>query len=492
MSANNTEKLRLATKIGYGAGDIFGSGAMTIIGFYYLYFLTDVVRISPALAGMAFLISKIWDAVSDPLMGMISDRTRTRFGRRRPYFLAGIFLIAVSFFVMWFPVSFPLEIHRFIYVLAAYLFFSTVITMVMIPYNALASELTVDYNERTSLATYRMIFSGIAGIIGAVVPLEIVKSFDDTRTGYMVMAIVFGLMCALPFIATFLSTFERSEFQREIARQNFSETLRHTFIEPFRVRSFRNVLMMYVFSFLAIDSLMATLIYFMTYYVGKPDMMTPLLGVCFVTQIIFIPVFDLLSKKTSKRNSFITSALIWLATFGYSFIMGPESPATVLFIYVFVVGIGLGGIQVMVFAMFPDIPDIDELKTGERREGVYSGLFTFVRKVSSALAIFIISNSIQIAGYSPPLEQTVDGVKKIVQQAQTAEFLLLLRLIFAFIPAIFLVIAIYNCVRYPLSPEIHTRLRELLSRRKSGGAIASDREAELELKKMLIGKKIDG
>jgi MFS family permease len=102
---NSSEKLSLSTKLGYGAGDLFGGGAMTIIGFYYLYFLTDIVKISPALAGIAFLVSKIWDAVSDPLMGMISDRTRTRFGRRRPYFLAGIILIFIAFFLMWFPVS---------------------------------------------------------------------------------------------------------------------------------------------------------------------------------------------------------------------------------------------------------------------------------------------------------------------------------------------------------------------------------------------------
>ncbi|MCP4749377.1 MAG: hypothetical protein GY866_00655 [Proteobacteria bacterium] len=124
-------KLSLGIKIGFGVGDIYGGGAMVIIGFFYLYFLTDILLIAPALAGTVFLVSKIWDAVSDPIMGIISDRTRTRFGRRRPYFLIGMLLIFLSFFMMWYPVDFSLEIHRFTYVVVAYVFFSTAYTIIM-------------------------------------------------------------------------------------------------------------------------------------------------------------------------------------------------------------------------------------------------------------------------------------------------------------------------------------------------------------------------
>ena len=134
MTAGQNEKLKLSTKLGFGAGDIFGGGSLMIIGFFYLFFLTDVVRISPALAGTVFLISKAWDAVSDPLMGIISDRTRTRFGRRRPYFLIGIVLIFTSFFMMWYPVGFESEMARFASVAVAYVFFSTAYTITMIPY----------------------------------------------------------------------------------------------------------------------------------------------------------------------------------------------------------------------------------------------------------------------------------------------------------------------------------------------------------------------
>ena len=234
------ESSAVKTKIGFGVGDIFGGGSMMIIGFYYLYFLTDVVLLSPALAGIAILVSKAWDAVTDPIMGVISDRTRTRFGRRRPYFLAGIVLIFLSFFAMWYPVDFTKEMHRFIYILVAYVFFSTVITMVMIPYNALVPELTPDYNERTSLTSFRIFFSGLSSLVCAVVPWEIVKAFKpNIDTGFIVMATAFGLFFALPFIATFLTTRERPEFQQDA--MPFS--LKRTFIEPFKTPTFVSVLL---------------------------------------------------------------------------------------------------------------------------------------------------------------------------------------------------------------------------------------------------------
>ena len=136
---NNAEKLSLSTKIGFGMGDIYGGGAMMFIGIYYLYFLTDIIKLNPSLAGIVILISKIWDAVNDPIMGVITDRTRTKLGRRRPYLLAGIIFIFISYFLLWYPVSFQSELGRFIFVLLAYIFFDTVLTMVMVPYIALAS-----------------------------------------------------------------------------------------------------------------------------------------------------------------------------------------------------------------------------------------------------------------------------------------------------------------------------------------------------------------
>ena len=233
----------MGTKLGFGAGDIFGGGSLVIISIFYLYFLTDVLLISPALAGTVFLISRMWDALIDPPIGIISDRTRTRFGRRRPYFLAGVVLIFASFVMMWFPVAFESEMHRFLYVLGTYIFFCTCYSITMIPYFSLASELTTDYNERTSLTSYRMVFSMASSLTCAVVPLTVVdyvKGIYDLRTGYIVMAFIFGLVFSLPFLATFFATRERPEFQKKPESFNVKEMI----IVPFKTPTFLNYLLL--------------------------------------------------------------------------------------------------------------------------------------------------------------------------------------------------------------------------------------------------------
>lgn len=124
-----SEKLSLWQKVGYGLGDIYGGGSGVVISFYYLVFLTDVVRINPALAGTVILISKVYDSITDPFEGLLADRTRTRLGRRRPYLLAGIPLVFLSFFALFYPIDLAQETQRFIFVICSYLFFSTIVSI---------------------------------------------------------------------------------------------------------------------------------------------------------------------------------------------------------------------------------------------------------------------------------------------------------------------------------------------------------------------------
>ncbi len=457
-------KLSLKTKIGFGAGDIFGGGSMIIVGFFYLYFLTDILLIDPRLAGIIFLISKGWDAISDPIMGTISDRTRTRWGRRRPYFLIGSGLVFLSFTMMWYPVAFEAEMARFAYVLAAYLFFSTAYTIVMIPYFALPSELTTDYHERTALSTVRMFFSSASSLFCAVVPLEIVKLFPDQRSGYVVMAITFGLIFSLPLLSVFFFTRERPEFQTESEPFRFKKQ----FIEPFKTPTFVNFLLMYLFTMATMDIIMSIMMYFMTYYIGRESEANFVLGALLIMQMVALLIFSFMSGRIGKKNAYALAAVWWLMIMLFSFLLKPGQHPAFIYIFAGLVGLGSGGMAVMVYSMMPDVPDVDELYSGKRQEGVYSGLMTFCRKLSSALGIFLVSQVIAGAGFIKPIEKTVDGVVILIKQPQTEQFIHILRLFFAIIPVIALILCIGLAIRYRLTPSVHNRMNALLTARRNG------------------------
>lgn len=480
-----SEKLSLKTKIAYGLGDLYGGGAFIIIGTYYLYFLTDILRINPALAGTVIMVSKIWDAVTDPIMGVISDRTRTRFGRRRVYFLAGIPFIFLSFFLMWYPVSFASEIQRFIYAVLTYMFFTTVATMVMVPYNALAPELTIDYNERISLTSFRMLFSMISSIFCAILPLEIVKRFDSPLKGYTAMASFFGVFFAVPFIFTFALTFERPDFWKKQSKFSFKET----FIEPFKNRSFVYVLLMYLFSFLTMDVIMSILIYFMTYYLNKGHITNLTLGTLLIAEVLVIPFWSAVGRRLGKKTAFIFGLLIWIIVMLFSFAITPNSPTFVAFLFAAAVGIGTSAVIIMIYSIFADVPDIDELESGQRREGIFSGLFTFMRKMSSAVGIFLISNIVAAAGYVPPREEIIDGVKRIIQQPQSQTFIMILRFVFALLPIGLLLLSLFFTLKYPLTKSIHDRLKQILELKRKNEKLSQElRAEELYLKRILLGK----
>ncbi len=476
-----TEKLTLWRKIGYGLGDIYGGGSGVVISFYYLIFLTDVVRLPPALAGTVILISKIYDAITDPLEGVLADRTRTRLGRRRPYLLAGIPLIFLSFFALFYPYAMASVTARFAAVVLSYLFFSTVVSIVMLNYNALHAEITLDYHERATLSSVRIFFSTVASILSALLPMEIVKAFPDVYQGYIAMGLAFGTLYALPFIATVAAVRERPEFQRPPEPFQW----RRTFLDPFRNRTFVYSLLMYLFAFVAIDTVSTLVAYVVKYYLQRGGELSFINGTLLVAQVISLPFYVAISRRIGKSRCYIIGLAIWAGMMLVSLLLAPGQAPFWVYLFAAIVGLGTGGIVVMMYAIFPDIPDVDELVSGERREGIYSALVTFIRKVSSALGIFLVSNIIGWAGYVPPIHETVGGVTRLIEQTQSAGFLLTLRLTFAFLPVILLTGAALFAFRFPLTPALHWRLKEYLDAVRRG---APPPEDGAELRRILVGQ----
>ena len=223
----------------------------------------------------------------------------------------------------------------------------------------------------------------------------------------IIMGLIFGAFFALPFIATFLTARERSEFQKPPEKFSF----RDAFIEPFKVRTFVLALLTYVFAFIAIDAIGSIVVYFMKYYLLRGDEANYVAGTLLISQVISLPLFVYISRRTSKRTGFMIGEAIFMTTMLFSFLVTPQAPFLSPYILAALVGLGTGGMYVMIYAIFPDIPDVDELRTGERREGIFGALITLMRKMSGAIGIFIVSNLLAATGYVRPVEQVVDAVQ---------------------------------------------------------------------------------
>jgi Na+/melibiose symporter-like transporter len=242
---------------------------------------------------------------------------------------------------------------------------------------------------------------------------------------------------------------------------------------------------MYLCAFVAIDTVSTIVAYFVKYYLHRSSEVSFVNGALLVAQVVSLPFYVALSKRTSKIRGYIIGLAIWVAAMLFSFLLSPTLASFWVYVFAAIVGLGTGGIVVMIYAIFPDIPDVDELRSGERREGIYSALVTFIRKFSSALAIFAVSNVIGWSGYVPPIQQVTNGATKLIEQPQSDIFLLVLRLIFMLLPIVLLAFALVFALKFPLSPQLHARLNVLLRKQRAGEPV--DETERQELTRVLLG-----
>lgn len=453
-------KVTLATKCGYGSGDMYAGGAFLLIGLLFLNFLTDVVGLSGKLAGLVFLIGKIWDAVSDPLMGYISDRTRSRFGRRRIYFLIGIFPVFFTFGMLWYQFN-GSELATFFYYAVAYILFNTVFTMVMVPYNALLPNMIKEYRLRTSFNTYRMVFSAISAIISGVLPMIIVNMFDSEGVGFMMMGIIFGVIYALPWIFVFLKTWELP-VEEELPRGgNPVKEITGELKKSFRNRSFRRHSSFFVSTQTATDFLMTLFIYYLTYVLDRKPEFAAIMGVLLVTQLIMMPIHGKISRKYGKTVPLQIGAAVWVLGLLLALFINSDSPFYMVYLVAALSAVGTSASVFVPWSILPEISDVDEIITGQRREGVYAGMSTLIRKMAQAISVFLIGVYLDLVGFIPNVTQTSTAQNGI-------------RVIFFVGPLLFLVLGFTFVRRYSMTEEKHTILMNEIVSRKEGNAPSND------------------
>ena len=466
----------------FGLGDLMGGGAQVAVAFFYLRFLTDVVQIPPLLAGTVVLISKIWDAVSDPLMGVISDNTRSKWGRRKPFFFIGFFLFLIAYVLLWMPVGFESATAKFIYVLITYLYFSTVYTLLWVPYTSMSSEISTDYKERNNINGLRIFFSQLSSLISAVLPLMIVNSFEDIRAGWIAMAVAFAFFYGIPFMLMFFFTHERVPMGK--TKSAFSWT---TFFQPFQIKTFRLLVFIYLFAYITMDVVSTILQYYMYYFVNRKDETDFVIGTLLITQIVFIPLVVFLSNKHGKAVIYKYSILIWLLGTVLLAVFQASWPVWAIYVIVAVVGAGVSGGVVLPWAMFPDVTDVGELKFGYRTAGSFGGVMTFLRKFSSAIGIFLVGAALQLAGYIKPVKEMVNGKLTETLQEQPESVITALKLIVLVFPLILLIPAFFVASKYPLTSILHGKLRKHLEYKRGEKEKSDLTPEELEeLKSKLI------
>lgn len=474
-------RVPLGTKIAFGVGDIYGGGGFNIINFLYAFFLANVVGIPTYWAAAIMLAARLWDAVSDPLMGFISDNTRTRLGRRRPYFVAGIPLIVLSMAWVWYPLSTGSMALKVLFAASGYIFYNTVATIVMVPYMSMAAEISLDYYERNSINTVRMMFSLGSSLMCALLPLSIVK-YVYSRTGsyasgYLAMAIIIGLVFALPYIAVVLGTRERADFSSAPPRRDWWTPMLHAF----RVRSFRRLIAVYLAVFVSLDLITTSFQFYMTYVLKRPDEFAPVLGVLIVVEILAALLTAPVVRRTDKAVATIGGCALWMLTGLSTLLVGADSPGFAVYLVAAVMGVAMAFPVVLLNSLFADVADVGELFFGSRVEGTFSGVQTFVRKVASAGANAAFMLAIGWAGFMAP-ERRVDGLNEIlVYKAQPDTLETAIRLTIAAAPLALLSLGIAAMLKWPITSERHAKILSYLEATRSGlkpePALAAEVEA---------------
>lgn len=469
--SEKSSRLSPLIKLSYGSGEFFNATSTVIILMLYLKFLTDVVELSPFLAGICVVSGKLWDAISDPIIGHISDKTRSRWGRRRVFFLIFAFPASLAFLSMWAHLELESTWATVVYYAFAYVTFKTVASLLNVPYQALGPELASGYDERTSLIIYRMAFSISGAIIAGVLPNIIVRAFTEAgkpQLGHLVVSVVFGTIYVVIWLWVFAVVRERpSEIERK--QTPFFRSLRLTL----RNRSFRLLIGLYLCSFLALDTVTASTKYFIDEYIRRPSLMAVVMGTLLTSSLVSLPLYLWMIRRFDRKISYIVGSALWAVGLLALFSVPSDISVPLLLPILVVIGAGMASAFVVPWSALPEVIDVDQVVNGRTDEGVYAGIMTFLRKATTTLAIFFIATSLDLTGYQSP-EELSEG-------AQSSSVLWIIRGFTALLPALLLVIGTVLALRYPVTKRGH----ELVRRRLDGDSDALSDAEERELEKVV-------
>lgn len=444
----SVKKVSWVTTLGYGSGDFGFNLYFAGLNLYLLYYYTDVLNIAPAVAGLIIMLPVIWDGVSDPLMGWIVTRTRSRFGKFRPYILFGAPLMGFSFVGMFAaPIWFP--DHVVIACLVTHMIFRTAYTVASVPYSSLAAALTHNSQERGTMAGVRMMAAMTGGVVTASTMLELANYFGngDLRAGFVQVAIVYGLLSSAMMVVIFLTTSEEITLAKPrnlTSRQTLSFLRRNAAFWILCGASLVGV----------IGSAIGgkSIVYYINYYAGHPDRVSEVMSIGILGAGIGIPLWTLAARHLSKRWVWVIGASgavsLNLALFFFD-----VKAVTTLSALAFCNGIMGGAVAVMFWSMLPDTVEYGQWRSGVRDDGIVFGLSQLISKAGSGLGVGMIGLLLSAIGYTAGVDQSADTLQGI----RASAFL---------IPAAASALSALVILTYPLDTKLHSRIVRGLQRRE--------------------------
>ena len=423
--------------------------------YFLLFYYTDVAGINPAMAGGALLVGKLtWDAINDPLFGYWSDRTRSRFGRRRIYMLLAAAPIAIA---TWIQFSLPYGmtgIGAFLAVLLTFWLKDTFITMAVVPYYAMAPELTRDYQERSSVATFRGVASVIGYILGGAGTMLLAGIYKgaglNLQLAWSATGATYGLVAMVLLLVTTLTVKERPELAGEPSRLPPVKAM----LLCFKNRPFVILTIVYMLGIFAFTVQAAVFPYLLQYQLNMAGQIPAVMAVAMATIGIFLIPAKWVADKINKGPAYALGLFITATAFILAFFFLPQSNTPWVYLVAVIVGIGFSAQWIFPFAMLPDVIEHDEKMTGERREGIYYGISNFMTKFSMALGIAVTGWALSWYGYVPNAVQTENALFGI-------------RFFYAVVPATVLFICLPFLIRYPITQKSHTSLVQELADEKA-------------------------
>jgi GPH family glycoside/pentoside/hexuronide:cation symporter len=534
------ESLYFTTKLAYGAGDMGPAITANILVFFLLPFFTNVAGLSPGLAGSILMIGKISDAINDPIIGILSDRTKTKWGRRLPWIVVGVIPFGLLYFLQWVIPHFSNNQQVNTWLLFSYyvligVLFNLAYTMITLPYQALTPELTQDYNERTRLNSFRFTFSIGGSIISLILAGAIfgVYEGEDSKKYLLlglicsILSMISSLWCALRiqergaipilnptqkkklgFILIVISSLivilslgnivknnysseslltailngfislllglvsftlikakteshlvdEEAVKERNITNNSTSLSFQEQLKIAFSNRAFLFVIGIYLCSWLAVQLTASILLFFVVNWMGLPEKSFPSVAIAVQgTALILLFFWQKISEILDKKIVYFLGSSLWvLAQIGL-FLVQPGQ-TTLMYCLAVLAGCGVSVAYLIPWSMIPDVIELDELETGQRREGIFYGFMVLLQKFGLAFGLFLVGIALELAGFIKS-----EAGQPIPIQPESALFAI--RFVVGILPAFVLIIGIVLAYFYPITREFQAQIRLQLQER---------------------------